>query len=55
MRIIIDRPMQGYYVAAEEACDLGWPTGLGKTQEEAIIDLLCQRDLDPQTTLVEVV
>ena len=55
MRVIIDRPMQGYYVAAEEDWDLGWPTGLGRTQEEAIADLLCQRDLDPETTLVEVV
>ena len=55
MKIIIDRPMQGYYVASEEDWDLGWPTGLGKTQEEAIADLLYQRDLDPQTTLVEMV
>jgi hypothetical protein len=54
MRIIIDRPMQGYYVAAEEDWDLGWPTGLGRTQEEAIADLLSQRDLGPET-LVEVV
>ena len=54
MKVVIDCPMKGFYAATEEDWDLGWPMGLGRTQEEAIIDLLCQRDLDPLTTLVEV-
>jgi hypothetical protein len=54
MRITIDKPLPGLYVAAEEDWDLGWPTGLGRTQEEAIADLLSQRDLGPETE-VEVV
>lgn len=49
MRVNIDCPTQAYYVATEEDWDLGWPMGLGRTQDEAIADLLCQRDLELDT------
>lgn len=49
MKVVIDCPTKGFYTATEEDWDLGWPMGHGQTPEDAIADLLWQRDLELDT------